>query len=396
MGKTKEIEKDELWGQLDNEDIDSLFTIELDEETDNNQPDEDEEKGDPKKGEKVLDDESDDEEDSDDDSEADSDESEEDEDDTGNSDDDDGESGEDEDNPILELAQVLAEKGLITIPEDFNIESDEDFNKVIEHTINEGVDQYKKGLGPEALRVLEFVEAGGNIKDYVDVISDIPDYGSMNIEDDVEAQKQVYREYLKETTRFSESKIENLVEQAEIDMDLEDEAKSAQQYFKDLDEDVKTKVLEAQKNRDNKKKQERDEFISNTKSLISESAEIYDIPLGDKNKRKELESYILDAKIPHETPDGRKILITQMQKDRMDLLADNDRKYKSFILEAFLLKNNFNLSSVKKKGVTEHTKNMKNLAKKYKQKSTIGKNSSTGNKNPYRGGDRKLLFETEF
>jgi len=296
---------------------------------------------------------------------------------------------------IGELAKYLAEKGLITIPEDLNLEDEDGFDKAIEYTIQEGIEQFKASLGPEASKVFEFLKNGGDIREYAEIMSAVPAVSNLDLSDD-ENKKTIYKEYLKETTRFSEAKINKLIEEAEIDDELEDSAAEAQEYFINKEKELEQKILEQQASVKAKQAEEREMFVSKAKSIIEKEAEIFDYPLGDKTKRKELTDYILKPTVPYTTPDGRKILITQMQADKIELQSDKDRQIKAFVFEAVQLKNKFNLDPVKSKGVTENNKRLKEIASKYKTNSSIGKNSSAGSKKPPRSGNRTVLFEDIF
>jgi hypothetical protein len=305
------------------------------------------------------------------------------------------ESGEQDtdESPAQYFAKLFAEKGLLTIPEGLDIKDDEDLDKVIEFTIKEGIDQYKASLSEEALKIVEFVENGGAIEDYVSVAQAIPSFENLDISDESN-QKELYRQYLTETTKFSEAKINKLVEQADEDLELEDNATEAQAYFKEKAAKAKESLVLEQKARNERSIKDREAFIDTTKALIEKETEIYDYPLGDAKKRKELMDYILKPTVPFETADGRKILITQMQADKHELSQDKDRQYKTFIFEALQLKNKFNLEPVKKKGVTENNSKLKALAEKHKTRSTQGNLSTTGNKSANRPKG-KLLFETD-
>jgi len=295
-----------------------------------------------------------------------------------------GDEGE-EDESVAYFAKLYAEKGLLTIPEDLEIKTEEDFDKVISHTIQEGIEQYKASLGEDFAKLVEFVSQGGDIKEYSQVLSsNIPDY-EVNLEEE-DNQKYLYAKYLKETTKFSDSKINKLVESAEEDLELEDNALEAKEYFKAREEELKQSLLEEQEKRFVKAQEEKQEFVNKTQSIIESEAAIYDFPLGDKSKRKELSDYILKPTVPYKTPDGRKVLITQMQADKIALQADKEKQYKTFIFEALQLKNNFNFEPVKKKGVSEHTKKIKELANKHKTKSTVGRTGKSGGKNNYQSG----------
>jgi len=385
MKQEKEIEgfndltDDNLWDIIDPNESDDILSVDIDED------EEQEESG--KKKAPLLEDEeieipiNDEEEEEDSDEES----------------DDDSESEEEEDddisdNPAKYFAKAYAEKGILTVPEGLEINSDEDFDKVIEHTIEEGINEYKNSLGETSLQFIDFIEKGGNPADFIESVASVTSISDLD-ESEPENQRALYREYLKETTKFSDSKIEKLLEQADIDEELEDSAIEAKEYFKAKQIKVQESILKQQEEAYAKAQKDREEFVKTTSKFINESDEIFDFALGDKRKKKELEDYILKPSIPYTTFDGKKVLITPMQADKIKVQSDPENRYKAFIFEALQLKNNFDFKSVKKKGVSEHNQKLKDLAEAHRNKSTIGKLGKTGSKQSGKSSGR-FTFET--
>lgn len=370
----EDLSDDNIWDIIDPDEDDNLLSIETGEE-----------KG--KKKKELLDDEfdvpegdDDEPDDADDDTDDDSDEPEPEQD-----------SDEDE-NPARYFAKMFSEKGLLTVPEGLEVENDEDLDKIIEHTIEEGVNEYKSSLGSEALKFIEFVENGGNPADYINFSVEAASLTSMD-ESDPDNQKYLYKEYLRETTKFSDSKINKLIEQADIDDELEENAAEAKDFFKSKESEIKANALRQQEEDYSRNQKLRQEFVDKTTSMINNSQEVFDFPLGDKTKRKELHEYIMKPSVPYTTPDGKKTLITQMQSDKMKLQSDPEQKYKAFIFEALQLKNNFDLQPIKKKGVSEHNSKLKDLADRHKTNSSTGKLGKSGSKNSGNSGGR-FTWET--
>jgi hypothetical protein len=94
------------------------------------------------------------------------------------------------------LAEFLGEKGIIEIPEDFE-DSDEGLEKAIQTRIEKEVHSYKESLGDISLKFIEYVENGGDPKEFIQTYS-TPDYSKITDEDleDENVQERLVREAL--------------------------------------------------------------------------------------------------------------------------------------------------------------------------------------------------------
>jgi hypothetical protein len=300
----------------------------------------------------------------------------------------------DDENPELYFAEHYSKEGVLSIPEGLTKEDPEYFKKSLEYTIEEGIENYKNSLPDTARDFIEFIKNGGREEDYLEVASN-EDYSELNLEEE-ENQKLIYKAYLEETTSFSAEKIKKLVERASEELELEDNSKEAQVFFKEAKLEAKKQLIEAQKVEANNAKQRNDKFISSAKEILEKEKEIFEIPLGTKKEREEIYNYIFKPTEKYTTPDGRNILITKMQADKMKYTSKPEDRVKTLIFEALNLKKGFDLSSVKNKGVTEHNKKLQELANKAKTKSTAGKLVKSGGKSVEEKNSSENLWETAF
>ncbi len=124
----------------------------------------------------------------------------------------------------------------------------------------------------------------------------------------------------------------------------------------------------------------RQEVQSTIQSTISESDEIKGFPLSRKSKKK-LMSYMTDASVKIETPDGPQF-VTQFQADEMKSSNNID----DFILKAYLRMTNYSLDGVQKKSKSKLASQLRTTLQN-KKRMTDTKATFGGNKTP--GGATK-------
>lgn len=205
-------------------------------------------------------------------------------------------------NAVSSFFEALSDKMGWELDEDEEIpqtpeELVEYFKEVIEEN---SVPQYAS----EEVEALDnFVRNGGNLKDYFQIDGDL-DLEDINIEDSEINQKLVIKEFLKEKG-FTTKQIDKKLTKYEEAGLLEDEATDALEALRDIKEQKKQELLEAQEKsaRDLKKRQQ--DLFNSVVSEIKGMDNIRGIKIPQKDKQALLE-YIFKP-----TADGK----TQYQKD---------------------------------------------------------------------------------
>jgi hypothetical protein len=281
----------------------------------------------------------------------------------------------DDDNPIEYLAKEFSEKGLISIPEGMEIKSEEDLDKAIEYTIQEGIQAYKEQFDPETRSLINFLEMGGTIEDYVNGATTpaVEDY-DLSTEDN---QKMMYRAYLEATINISDPekkarKIEHLIDEAELEDSLASEAEEAKNFFIEQRQLEQQALIEEQKERARQEEEQRQHVQQTVVNLIHTLDEVNELPLGSKKDRQELEDYIFKPTVNHTVEDStgkkRTIKISKYQADKIKYGNSEEARMQMFLFDAVALKKGYKFDDIKKKGVTEHNKTLQQKAAEYRKK----------------------------
>jgi hypothetical protein len=298
--------------------------------------------------------------------------------------------GDEDENLAAYMAKKWSDSGLITIPEGMEISSEDDLDKIIEHTVEEQVNNYKNSLSNTSKGFINFVEKGGNPSDYISIATK-PDYSNIN-DDDEESKIEVIKELYKRKG-LSSNRINTLVSALEDNAEIDEEFDVAKDFFK-TEKESELERLSAEREASEALRQagfnERDKSI---KDLIKNSKEISDFPIDTKKAKDELTSYIFDKKVKYTDDNGNSYVITQYQMDKMERQKSKEVKFEDIIFDALYTKNKGKLTSVKKKGVTEHSQKFKELSKQYKQQSTASKLANGGGKNSSKGSKSKTSFD---
>lgn len=211
--------------------------------------------------------------------------------------------GEDiESNAVTSFFEALSDKMGWELDEDEEIpQTPEELVEYFKDVIEENsVPQYAS----EEVEALDnFVKNGGNLRDYFQIDGDL-DLEEINIEDSEVNQKLVIKEFLKEKG-FNAKQIEKKLTKYEEAGLLEDEATDALEALRDIKEQKKQELLEAQEKRANELKKRQQEQFNTVVSELKGMDNIRGIKIPQKDKQALLE-YIFKP-----TADGK----TQYQKD---------------------------------------------------------------------------------
>ena len=166
----------------------------------------------------------------------------------------------DEPDPIIKsYYEYLTEKGLIDIPEDLEFNgTEEQLEEIFEHTKTvqqqQVVQKLWDNLPPDFKGVLEYALSGGSsLEDYVKAFS-AQDVTKLDLSSP-DNQKKLLREYYKETTAFSDDKINKLIASIEEDDALAEEVTEAAEKLQDIRQRRKQQMAQqaAQQEAANKK-----------------------------------------------------------------------------------------------------------------------------------------------
>lgn len=140
--------------------------------------------------------------------------------------------------PLTPYAQLLVDEGVLPNLDVKNFDGTADSLK--EAMVNEiigAVDSYKDSLPERIKNLINNYEEGIPLEKLIQMDkleTDISNVSVEKLEEDTSLQKKIVSDYLKRTTKFSDTKINRMVDGYEDSGDLEEEAKTSLSELKDL------------------------------------------------------------------------------------------------------------------------------------------------------------------
>lgn len=232
------------------------------------------------------------------------------------------------------FASWLGEKGLVDYDEESFEDSEEGLKKLMSSTIEREVENYKNSLPEDVHKLVEFVEAGGNPKDFINAYYNESSWSDFEIDSDT-TQKIVLREYLKAQGEDAED-IEETLDTYEVSGILEKKAKVALNKLQAYEKSYQEQLIEAQKKYDAEQKALAKKQYEEFKSNLYAKEEIQGFKLTPKMKDN-LWNFIM---IPDKT--GK----TGLQKH-------NETNENAQFLYAYLAMNDWDLSKLERQVKTK-------------------------------------------
>ena len=150
-----------------------------------------------------------------------------------------------EDSSLKVFASWLGDKGLVDYDEETFEDSEDGLKKLMSDTVEREVQNYKKSLPEDVHKLVEFVEAGGNPKDFINAYYNEVTWSDFEIDNDT-TQKIVLREYLKAQGEDVEE-IEETLDTYEVSGILEKKAKSALNKLQAYEKNYQEQLVDSQK-----------------------------------------------------------------------------------------------------------------------------------------------------
>jgi hypothetical protein len=191
--------------------------------------------------------------------------------------------------PLTPYAQLLVDEGVLPNLdiEKFDGTSDS-LKEAMVTEIMTAVDMYKDTLPPRVKDLINNYEEGIPFEKLLDIDkieTEVSKITEEKLEEDVSLQKKIVSDYLKRTTKFSDTKITKLVDGYEDAGELEDESKNSLTELKNLVETEKKKELQAvEQQRVAGEAQRKKDLISLQEKVKSTNEIIPGIKLNEKVK----------------------------------------------------------------------------------------------------------------
>jgi hypothetical protein len=225
------------------------------------------------------------------------------------------------DNPFQLITNLVQEEaGLFKNVDLTKVQKPEDLIGAIQDEIKEGVEDYKNSL-PDVIKQLADAYEDGvplsemlQLKDEQIILANIDEESLTGDEADVELQKSLYRTYLKVTTKYSDAKIEKMIDTSEGLDELGNEAVEALKELKILnaqeEERIKAeakaqKIKDAEIQKETLKKVEdltKTEIFTGIKLTEKEQKELYSQMTKPAGVTKEGQAYSKVAEVRSKDP----------------------------------------------------------------------------------------------
>lgn len=274
-----------------------------------------------------------------------------------------------EDSSLKVFASWLGDKGLVDYDEESFEDSEDGLKKLMSSTVEKEVEKYKQSLPEDVHKLVEFVEAGGDPKQFMDLYYNQSSWADFKLEDEADS-KTVLKEYLKAQGE-DEDEITETLDTYEVSGILEKKAKAALTKLQNAEKGYQEQLVEVQKKYDLEQKELAKKQYEDFKAELYAKEEIQGFKLTSKTKDK-LWDYIMK---PDKT--GK----TELQKH-------NETNKNAQFMYAYLAMNDWDLTKLEKEVKNKVNSELANKLSNFKdgrsklksgQSDSFSSEKSTGN-----------------
>jgi hypothetical protein len=184
--------------------------------------------------------------------------------------------------PLTLYAKLLVDEGILR---NLNLEefdgTAESLTTAMSKEIDFGINSYKEQLPDELKKIIDYYEEGVPLMNLLEIQDRRVQYKSINdnqIAEDKNLAKAILKDYYKQTSQFSEEKIDKLIQRSDDLDELTDEAKSSLKELITLQDEYERQELEDAKEFKLRQEKLRTESLNELKNKIDVRNEI--IPGG--------------------------------------------------------------------------------------------------------------------
>lgn len=187
-----------------------------------------------------------------------------------------------EDSSLKVFASWLGDKGLVDYDEETFEDSEDGLKKLMSSTVEKEVERYKQSLPEDVHKLVEFVEAGGDPKQFMDLYYNQSSWADFKLEDESDS-KAVLKEYLKAQGE-DEDEINETLDTYEVSGILEKKAKAALTKLQNAEKSYQEQLVEVQKKYDAEQKELAKKQYEDFKAKLYAKDEIQGFKLTPKMK----------------------------------------------------------------------------------------------------------------
>jgi len=180
--------------------------------------------------------------------------------------------------PFTPFAKLLVEEGATP---NLNLEefdgTPQGLIKAIQQEIEYNTNMYKESLDPRVKWLQDNIDEGVAFEDLLAIDKQRMSLNFITedtLSTDENVQKQIVKEYLKETTKFSDSLIDKQIERLEITGELADEAKGYFEELKQINAAKEQQAVEQAKVRQQEFRQQQEKILNDFKETLEKTEEI--------------------------------------------------------------------------------------------------------------------------
>lgn len=271
---------------------------------------------------------------------------------------------------LKKLFAELKEQGSLTVDfeDDFTEENVPDIiEREVEAQLEEAMSDFANGLDDEGKAFIKFKKEGGDTKQFFKLYKTLSETPSPIVGDDSSHEKFL-KYYYSSYENMDAEEIEDRLDYLKEKGRLENYSLKYHNKVEENQEKEREQLVSQQKEVAKQREQQRQKLAEDLKEVIDTSDEIKNFPITPKDK-KDLHKYM--TKAVKKVAPGQ--YLTQLQSDLQEAFKDKQK----IVLIAKLLKDDFDVSYLKKKAITEETKKTKEkLSNSKTKRRSSGKTSS--------------------
>jgi len=253
-----------------------------------------------------------------------------------------------EQNSLKPFASFLSDKGIIEYDEKEFEDSEDGLAKVFDKTVEKRVEEWKKSYPEDTQKFLEFVENGGNPKQFLNAYYNTATWEGFIVDNET-TQKHTIREGLKLAGYDDPEEIEEEIKLYEDSGKLETKAKGFLNKLQKSESEFKKQIVENQK--------------QNSLQRESEAKKYYDNLHKTWFEKEELNGFKLNKKAKEEIWDF--IYKIDKKSGKTGLQESYENNIDAQFMYAYLAKNNFDIGSLEKIVKTKVTSDLRKSLNKY-------------------------------
>ena len=208
--------------------------------------------------------------------------------------------GEVQEHPLKIIAEELREKGIIGLPDEYKIESDEDFLSIFQQNIEQGVQQSfdsrfeNHPQKDKAVALFKYIEDGGDIDKFTEAYANPLAFIDLTNEKD---QERVVTLKLKSTSRLSDEKIKEKISKLKDAALLEEEAKDSFDELSTIQKENEQLLIQEQAERAKLNKEETLKTQNEMREFIQKNDSIKGIDIKSKKDKEVLIDYLFKPSV---------------------------------------------------------------------------------------------------